>query len=150
MKTIRLITSLAVVATLFSFTAPPGGEHFEISVNNTQVIQHLVYQKKPIEWLTLDKTTTGNVGVLYNNCGQVSKGRKLAVVDASNAVLKEWKFENAASLAQGTMNVDVRDITALLAKATTQLSLFYSSEDLPKGRFLAHLRLEGKEVAKTE
>jgi hypothetical protein len=151
MKTIRLLSGLALAATLLSFSAPLGGEHFEISVNGTRLIQYFVYQKKPVEWLALDKTVTaGNVGVLYNHCGHVSKGRKLAIVDAKNTMLKEWKFENATGLTQGTMKVDLHEISALLSKATSQLSLFYSSEDLPEGRILAHLKVAVDEVAKTE
>ncbi len=48
MKAIKLVSTLAVAATLLSFSAPMGGEHFEISVNGTRVIQYFVYEKKPI------------------------------------------------------------------------------------------------------
>lgn len=148
MKTIKLLSALALAATLLSFTIPLGGEHYSISINGTSVIEYFVYQKKPIDWLTLDTGKGGTISVLYNNCGHASKGRQLAVVNADNQVLKAWKFENVSSLAQSTMTIEMNEVTALVAKDNTQVSLRYTSDDLPQGRFLAHLKLAGETVAK--
>lgn len=150
MKALKLLSTLALAATLFSFSAPFGGEHFSISVNGTQVIEYFAYQKKPIDWLTLDKTKGGTISVLYNHCGHASKGRQLSLVDADNRVLKSWTFSDVSSLAQSTMRLEMNDVVSLVAKTDTQVSLFYTSDDLPKGRFLAHLKLNGDTVAKTE
>jgi hypothetical protein len=147
MKTIKLLSVLALAATLLSFTL--GGEHYQISVNGTKALEYFVYQKKEVPTLSLDKNAA-NISVFYNNCGHASKGRALAVVDDKNKILKQWKFDDVANLSQSTMNVDGKEITSLMSKSNTRLSLTYTSNDLTQGRVLAILQMGEETVAKTE
>jgi hypothetical protein len=145
MKTIKLFSMLALAASLLSF-APFGGEHYEISVNGAKAIEYAVYLKKEIPTLTLNKTSA-HISVLYNDCGHAAKGRKLAIVDDKSNVIKEWKFNDVTNLSEGEMNIDGKEVTALMAKSGSTLNLFYTSVNLKSGRVLAHLNLEGSSVA---
>lgn len=136
---VKLLTLVAVCATLFSFSGKIGGESFEIFLNGKLMIQQFQYQKeKVVASLVLDpQAEQDEVKVTYNNCGQVDSDRMLTIRDEQNKAVKVWHFANAAA-----MTWKVKEISTLNKKG--KLNLYYSSKELPKERLLAAVIL-GKE-----
>lgn len=145
MKTIHFASVCVLAFTLFSFTL--GGEHYQITVNGIKAVEYFVYQKKETPTLTVSKKAT-TVAVMYNHCGQSSKGRVLSVIDNSNKILRKWEFENVSTLEQGEMNLDAAEVIKLITKSKETLALHYRSADLPQGRILATLKAENTSIAK--
>ncbi len=146
MKTIKkmmAITSLvALSVTLFSFSVPKGGEGFRIYLDNKLVLQQFGSQMNDVKTISLDKkSSSGQLSVEYFHCGQIAKNRTIAIKDANNRTLKEWKFADVStgnvSFTDPSMSCKVADIVSLQKNNTGKLSLYYSSSELPKGRVLA-------------
>jgi len=69
----------------------------------------------------------------------MGKNRSLTIKDGQNKTLKEWHFADAAT-GKVAMTCKVKDIVGLKKNnGTITLDLYYSSNELPKGRQLASL-----------
>ncbi len=127
---------LAICATLFSFINRPGGEGFEIYLNNKVVLQQFGNEMNSVKNLQLTQSSTSDkLTIKYHHCGRIGKNRVVTVKDAQNKVLKEFRYADVATPV-AAMTVDVKDIVTL-RKANNQLKLYYSSSELPNGRMLA-------------
>lgn len=124
--------------TLFSFTPAPGGDRFEIYLNNKLVLEQFVSQKADATYLTLHQSNYNDqIGVYYSHCGQTGHARSITIRDEDNRVIKTWKFADAAG-DKGTMSWKVKDIMDLQKhKSHARLKLFYSSRELSAGKLLA-------------
>lgn len=148
MKTISLrnfaagmLALISVWATLVSFTPPEvnGGESFEIYVDKKLVLRHYVSYSKEPQTFTIDKRNANSqVDVYYNHCGKLGKARHLTIRDGQNKILKQWNFNSEEKF----MSFNVKDLNAI-TKGHEKLSLYYSADELPKGRFLASVVVTG-------
>ncbi len=121
----------------FSFTSSPGGEGFEIYLNNKVVLQQFGTNMDNIKSLRVNENSANDqLSIKYHHCGRAGKNRMVTVKDSQNKVLKEWKFTDVKD-AYASMNCNVKDITALKKQTGGALKLYYSSSELPNGRLLA-------------
>jgi hypothetical protein len=147
-KAIKRLAAVAVCAILFSFsTGSGGGEGFEIYLNNKLVLQQYGSDLNTTKTLNLDKAADNDqLSVRYHHCGRVGKSRTITIKDAQDKVLKEWKFTDVPDVA-ARMSCKVKDILGLRNGKNNTLKLYYSSTELPKGRLLASIVAETKNVA---
>ena len=133
-KTVSLV---AITAALFSFTTKPGGEGFEISLNNKVVIQRFGSNINAVNSLPLNQAVSGyQLTVKYHHCGKVGKHRIISIRDGQNNVLKEFRYADAAKPV-APMDIPVKDILGLKKGNAGSLKLYYTSSELPNGRMLA-------------
>ena len=126
---------VAVCATLFSFSPKPGGEGFEIYLNNKVLLQQYGSQMDAVKSLSLNQSSYNDqLTIKYHHCGKVGKNRIVTLKDGQNKMLKEWHFADAETPV-AAMAVNVKDILSL-QKGNGRLNLFYSSSELPNGRLL--------------
>ena len=141
-KIIPAIGLLVMTVLLTSFSSKKGGEGFEIYLNSKLILQQFGNQMNTIKSIQLDnRFPDGQLVIKYHHCGQVGKNRAITIRDEQNKILKEWKFANvsAAGLAisDAAMVCKVKDILSLQKSNPGKLGLYYSSNELPKGRLLA-------------
>jgi len=140
-KGASLLALAAFFTTLFSFSVKPGGEGFEIYLNNKLMLQQYGSQMDAVKSLQLNQRLSNDqLSIKYHHCGRVGKSRMITIKDGQNKILKEWRFADATD-AGASMNCKVKDIVALQKGNTSQLKLYYSSTELPKGRLLASIIL---------
>ena len=135
---------------LQAFTAKAGGEVFEIYLNNKLILQQAAYKPFTLQSLQLDKTNINDELVIYyHHCGQTSKGRSIAIRDDKGNMIREWKFADGDG--KSAMKIPVKDLLQLdKGYAHANLSIFYSSQQLPKGRALSALQLNGKSTTRNQ
>ena len=137
-KTFALV---ALAATMLSFTAnsPVGGEGFEIFVNSKVVLQQFGKNMDNIKILQLNPASPNDkLTIRYHHCGQVGKNRFVTVKNADNNPLKVWHYTDAVTPI-GDMSCTVKDLLSLQKSGNNVLKIFYSSNELPKGRQLADI-----------
>ncbi len=139
-KFFRSFAGLLLCVTLLSFTETrPGGEGFVILVNNKPVLQQFGDDMKVIKTLKLDPSMAkGQLSVRYHHCGKVGKNRTIALKDAKENILRQWKFTDTREAAT-SMNCNVKEILALINGKHQTVKLFYTSTELPQGRVLVSL-----------
>lgn len=135
---------LAASAVFSSFTARNGGEGFEIFLNNKVVLQQFGNKMGTVSTIQLDQRLSGDqLVVKYYHCGRVGKNRSIAIRDAQNKVLKEWKFANASAsgmtISDAAMACKVKEILSLQKGNPGKLGLYYTCDEIPKGRLLVNL-----------
>jgi hypothetical protein len=132
-KTMMLV---AIGTTLLSFSPKPGGEGFEISLNNRVVIQRFGSDINAVNNLQLNQAASNDQLIIkYHHCGKVGKNRIVSIKDGQNNLLKEFRYADV-SAPVGAMSLPVKDILGL-KKSNRTLKLFYSSSELTNGRVLA-------------
>lgn len=130
---------LALSAALFSFTANPGGEGYEVFVNGKVVVQKFGREMdKPHIIRFAVGTENDEITVKYHHCGRVGKNRVLTVKDEQDNVLKQIRFEDSNNPVAG-MSCRVSDIISLRKGNSNALKLYYSSAELPDGRLLVSI-----------
>jgi hypothetical protein len=150
MKKTTIFAALALIvfsAITSSFTAKPGGEGFEIYLDSKLLLQRFGNELNTVQNLSFDQRSwTGQLSIKYHHCGRVGKNRYVALKDAQNNLLKEWRFEDVKE-PYAAMKFSVKDIIALQkgSRATT-VKLYYSSSELPNGRMLASIVLPAKNI----
>ena len=136
---------LSVLAlTIFCASAFAGGEHYQIYLNKKLVVvKHI---SEPISVMSLlDKAnSTDEIVIHYSHCGQQGKDRRVALKNEKGETVKVWAFTDAKE----GMAIPAREM-AVLQKKYGQLTLSYSSRELPGGRALASLNGVGKSLAST-
>jgi hypothetical protein len=137
-NTIRAFALVVLCTTLFSFSTMPGGEGFEIYLNNRLLVQRFGNSMNTVQTLQLEAANVNDeLTIKYHHCGRVGKNRSLMVKNSSNQVIKLWNFTDGTDLSN-PMNCKVKDLLEL-GKKTTTLNLYYSSSELPNGRLLASI-----------
>lgn len=134
---------LSVLAlTIFCVSAFAGGEHYQVYLNKKLVlVKHI---SEPISVLSLlDKTnSTDEIVIHYSHCGQQGKERRVALKNEKGETVKLWAFTDAKE----GMAIPAKEMAAL-QKKYGELTLTYSSRELPQGRALASLKGVGKSLA---
>ena len=135
-KTMMLFT---IGATLLSFSPKPGGEGFEIFLNNKVLIQRFGSDINTINSLQLNQSAASDQLIIkYHHCGKVGKNRIITVKDGQNNVLKEFRYADV-STPVAAMSLPVKDILGLKKGNANTLKLYYTSSELPNGRVLANI-----------
>ncbi|MBK9570733.1 MAG: hypothetical protein IPO53_13030 [Chitinophagaceae bacterium] len=130
---------LCLSTMVFSYTTKPGGEGFEIYLNNKVVIQQYGNEMNTVKSLPLNlQASNDELTIKYHHCGNIGKNRVITIKDQQNNVLKEFRYVDATS-GVSAMLVRVKDLTVLKKGNSSLLKLYYSSSELPKGRMLASL-----------
>src|SRR5687767_13701609 len=81
------------IVCLQAFTAKAGGESFEIYLNNKLILRQAVSQPFTLQSLSLDNANKDyQLLIYYHHCGDVGKGRSIAIRDDKGTIIKEWKF----------------------------------------------------------
>lgn len=139
-KILSSISGLLLCAVLISFApSRPGGEGFEIFINNNPVMVKFGKDMDKVQTLKLDAYKPNDaVTIRYHHCGKVGKNRTLTLRDAKNNILKQWKFDDVKQ-ASASMSFKVKEILALQKDGSMSARLYYSSSELPGGRQLAAL-----------
>lgn len=137
----RIISNALALVTvctfLFSFTSKPGGEGFEIYLNNKVLIQKFGTEINSVQSLSLiNSSPDDKLTIKYHHCGRVGKNRVISIKDAQNKSLKEFHYADAGSPVS-SMLVNIKDLISLKKGNNNTLKLFYSSSELPAGRDLA-------------
>lgn len=130
-----IIAAFTVLAGLFSFSKPLGGEGFEIYLNNKLMLQQFGSQMVSTKSLHLDQRFADEqLTVKYYHCGQAGKNRHISIKDAQNRTLKDWSFANSK---EPGLTFPVNEILTLQNGANrNSLNLYYSSSELPNGKLL--------------
>lgn len=136
----RFMAMAAICAALFSFSLP-GGDSFEIYVDKKLVLRHYVSVSKEPKIFQLDsRNQDGQVNIYYNHCGQLGKARSITLRDAGGRVLKQWDFPGTEKF----MSFKAREVLNLQKGLKNgRVTIYYSSEELPKGRLLATVATVG-------
>jgi hypothetical protein len=146
MKT-KIFSALAIAfcAALFSFTTKPGGEGFEIYLDNKLVLQQFGKDMSQVKAISIDPShSKSQLSVKYYHCGQAGKNRTLVVKNGDNKVLKQWSFENT-SKNDWAMKCGVKEILDLQKVSSNKLYLYYSSTDMSKERLLVTISRSDKD-----
>lgn len=135
---VKALTILAICLTSFSFKAGKGTDSYKIYLNDKLILEQYVSNKFTVKDLQL---TNANVNdqliIFYNHCGQIGKGRSIAIKNDQGKLLKEWKFEDVAGADKG-MRIPVKEILQLEKSNTgSHLNIYYAAAQLPSGRTLA-------------
>ena len=143
MKTIisKTFALVAIAAAMLSFTAnsPAGGEGFEIYVNGKVVLQQFGKNMDNVKTLQLNPASPNDkLTIKYHHCGQVGKNRLVTIKNAEGNPLKVWRYTDATAPV-GDMSCTVKDLLSLQKSANRGLKIFYSCNELPKGRQLAEV-----------
>ncbi len=138
----RIMAAGILLFALCSFISPFGGDSYEITIGNRQVLKHYVHDSKKIPTITLTKENLGEkLGVSYSHCG-ITGSKRMITIRTEGGSEKTWKFTdatNAAYLVGGSasMKVGVNDVMELKSKnGNKKMKLYYYSKELPEGRML--------------
>lgn len=131
------MTVLVMMCTgLLSFLTAPGGDKYEIYLNNKLVLEQYVSLRTPGKYLTLHQANYNDrIDIMYSHCGTIGKDRTIVLKDGQNKILKKWTFENGSGANMSWKVSDIMDLQKGREKAV--LKLYYSSRELPEGRLLA-------------
>lgn len=131
----RRLALLAICSALFSFTAKPGGEGFQIYLNNKVILQQFGGELQTVKSLTISRQSADDqLTIKYHHCGRAGKNRVVTIKDGQNNVLKQFHFPDATTPVSA-MNIKVNELLSL-EKVGGTLKLYYHSTELPKGRML--------------
>ena len=147
-KTARFLAISAFCAIAFSFSTKPGGEGFEIYLNNKLVMQRFGNEMNKVQTLVLDPAAAdAALTIKYHHCGKVGKNRYSTIKNDQDKILKEWRYTDV-TYAYGAMDCKVKDIITLQKAGAGQLRLYYASSELPNGRQLATIAVSKESKSK--
>jgi hypothetical protein len=132
----KSVLLLLISTVLFSFLPKPGGEGFEIYLNNKVVIQKFGNEINTVQSLQLEQSlSNAQIVIKYHHCGRVGKNRIVTIKDGQNKVLKEFRYADTATPV-AAMSLNVKDILSLKKGGTAVLKLYYVSSELAQERLL--------------
>lgn len=147
-----LVTAIAGISILLmSFSSFPGGDKFEIYINNKLILEQYVAMKTGPKFLTLHASNYNDkIEVFYSHCGKTGTDRKIVIRDANNKIIRKWEFANATN-GNNIMSWKVREIMDLQNRKDHQdLRLFYQSNEIPQERLLATIVMANRSYAKAQ
>ena len=141
----KALAMVLISTTLFSFIPKPGGEGFEIYLNDKLLVQRFGDGMNKATSLQLSSASTNDQLVIkYHHCGKVGKNRVITIKDDQNRILKEFRYTDV-NTPVAAISVPVKDLLNV-KKGNTVLKLYYSSSELPNGRMLASLNVNRQAV----
>lgn len=133
---------------LSAFTSRPGGEGFEIYLNNQVLLQRFGKDMNTVKSFALNPSAANDkLTIRYHHCGQVGKNRVITIKDGQDNLLKEFRYkDNESTVAE--MTLPVKDIFSLQQKGNKIFRVYYRSTELPAGRMLVSLQPKNGLVSK--
>ncbi len=142
---LKIFTLITLCFITFSFTTKFGLDTYEIYLNDKLVLKQSVRQPLSLRVLQLDKANTNDqLRINYIHCNTKGAGthRNIVIKDENGKKLKDWSFANATG-SDLTMAISVKELLALIKNnADHDLSLYYTSKELPKSEMLASLKVK--------
>ena len=138
MKTLSKISFVFLFAVLISsFKTNPGGEGFEVYLDNKVVLQQFGNDLAKVSTLEVTRESINSkMTVKYWHCGKIGKSRSITIKDMDDHTLKVYRYPDTNSRISA-MEIPVRDMFSNNKSST--LKIYYTSSELPKGRELVHL-----------
>src|SRR5688572_234230 len=138
-----LITKIAVLAIFgvssSAFISKPGGEGFEIYLNNKVVVQNWGAEIKKVKNLQLSQASANDkLTVKYYHCGKAGNQRTVSIRNAKNQVLRSFRYPDTKSAT--AMEVPVTEILKLHDQT---VNLYYSSSELTAAKLLLTINTGG-------
>jgi len=134
-----LVVVFASIA-LCSFAVLPGGDSYEVYLNDQVVKKEHLYGRKEVPTLPLNMNTAQDeLSITFSHCGKIDTGRKISLKDEKNATLKEWNFTDSPDV-RNRMAIKVSAITGFRNQHSTA-RLMYSAREYPDGVQLVTLEL---------
>jgi len=145
---------LIVIAILFSyfmvhssFTSLPGGEGYEVYLNNKLLVQQFG-TKSDVKNVSLSQVVPGDqISIKYFHCGKVGRNRAVYIKNKANTKLIEWKYADV-SQPVAAMKFKLNDVLQLKKNNGEMFGVYYSSSELPRGRLLIKLDPNLAEISK--
>ena len=136
-KNFLLTLSAIVLSIAFSaFSNKRGGDVFQIYLNGKQVHQQFVHIDKSPKTIQLSSLKENdNIAVFYSHCGNSGKNRVLTIKNEKEEVVRVLKFPDAADN-RSRMSFSAKDMSKI---KNHKLRLYYTSQEIPDGMFLATL-----------
>lgn len=135
---------IVVAVILQGFLKKPGGDYYQIFLNEKLAIERFLTQPETAASLSL---TAANVNdqltIRFSHCGVAGKGRTIALKDEKGRLVKEWKFADSKSTG---MQLSVKEVFHTSGKMTNA-SIYYASKEKPSGQLLTTLHLKKPVVA---
>lgn len=143
----RFLGLSLLLVSFFAFRPVPGGDVYQIFLNDKLLLKQLVIEPIDLRTLSLEKAKpTDKLVVYYSHCGTVGKGRAIKIQNSKGEIVKQWQFPDSED---GAMVIPVKELIQLKT-AGGDLRMTYSSREIPKGRMLTSLRTtSANTVAKT-
>lgn len=134
----------AVMSLLMLTAAAPGGvDYYKIYLNKKLIVERAVTDPLTLKSLALDKANADdNLTIHYRHCHMTANERRIQLKNEKGDVLKEWKFPDI-STTDKPMTISVKELL-VLQKKNTHLTLYYISQQAPKGQLLVGLQLGAK------
>lgn len=121
-----------------SFTSKSGGDVLELYRNGKLVLQQFMYGDKTVKKIQFDDLQTSDkLEVKYLHCGTVGKSRTLTLKDASNKLVKEWRFPDTGDKRSG-MALTGKDLLSA-GQSTGGMQLFYEAKEMEAPQLLVNL-----------
>lgn len=132
---------LFISCSLTAFTNAPGGEGFEVYLDDKLIMQQYGSEMNSLKSVQLDQRSEKSIlTVKYHHCGKVGKNRVISLLNADGKAIRQWRFSDKNEPLT-PMNCAVRDILAA-SKGNAVFRLYYSSTELPKGRTIASVNIK--------
>lgn len=142
---INALVGVVLCTILFSFSSRPGAHSVQVYLDSKLMIDHYVTSNMQAPTLLIDPAENySQLIVKYNECGRTVTGRTISIKDDHNKVLKDWRFEGAASGFEDPMAFMIKDIIALKQKGSNNLKLYYSSTEFSEGQQIASVVIGGE------
>jgi hypothetical protein len=134
-KKIAVLISIVVFSSSFSM---PGGEGFEVYLNNSLVTRQYGQQMDQINSFSLAKAQPADKLVIrYYHCGRAGKNRTLLITKETGKTIKTFRYPDTST--NSSMELPLNDVV----NRQYPMKLFYISDQLPKGRLLLELNKAG-------
>lgn len=124
----RGMTMIVLLVALCSFASLPGGDSFQVYLNDKLILEQHLYEKQPVWSISLNQNSQDQLSVNYSHCGVLGTARTIRLRDEDNTVLREWKFPDAPGSKKDPMICAVKDIAAS-GKGHDKLKLSYSATE---------------------
>lgn len=144
---IRSLLLVVLCSALFAFSEGTGVDSFTIYLNEKLMLQQYATPEAKVKKLFLANGDANDVlRIHYNHCGKTGTKRSVALHDGEKEVIKTWHFADDSA---PVMQVKLKEVlTALRTNAEERdITLVYSSVEIPKGKALVALVATGQKSA---
>ncbi len=130
----------AICLLLLSFSNKPGGEGFEVYLNNKLILQQFGSAMNKVQSISLPEGSAADQLVIrYHHCGKTVKNRTLTIKNGEEKVLKVFTYNDNPDPA-APMSCKVKELFHLKKGTNNLLKIYYRSSELPEGRQLAAIQ----------
>ena len=134
---------LLLLPVLFSFNAPWGGDIVRVYLNDQMVMEQYLYKKESVKEVDLSQAAPADrLSVVYSHCGSMGTHRSLTLRNQQDKLLKKWTYADKGQYLTCSVNDLLR-----LSKPNQPVRVYYQSNELPEGKWVATLRAPGIAVS---